>query len=442
MPGIQTKEILAFDVVHDPPPPPQKKQSMKVLLINNIFYHKGGSEAVMFNTAELLEHNGCEVVFFSFERPENQYCRQECYFPELGNNLRRVINYFWNSDASRNLSRLIDAEHPDIAHVHLFWGGLSPSILDVLKKHNIPIVHSVHDYRMICPAYTFKDGNGQICEQCYGGKFYKCTVNRCSKGNLIMSAMMAAEMYCRNKFHHPANYIDKFLFVSRFSQNMHLKFDKRFTKDKSMVLYNCANSGILKYRNCNNDTYGSYYLFYGRLSFEKGISTLIRAFGQHPELKLKIVGAGPLERCLKDECRKLNNTSIEFVGYKTGKDLYELVANAKFVCVPSEWYENNPMTIVESYSLRTPVIAAAIGGITEIVEEGKTGLLFKSGNVIDLCRAIVKSKELSEASYLSMKNNAESFAEENFNENIYYNKLIETYNDVIESCQGISCTHS
>lgn len=396
---------------------------MKVLLINNIFYRKGGSEAVFFNTAELLKKHGHEVVFFSFKRQENIECEQSEYFPELGGKIKQLKSYFWNAEAARQLEKLIVAERPDVAHVHLFWGLMSPSIFGVLKRYNVPLVHTVHDYRMVCPAYTFKNNAGEICEKCGGGKFMNCLKGRCAKGSLVQSVLMTAEMYLRNAKHHPVDNIAGFVFVSKFAQEKHLQYDRKFASARNIVLYNYT-TPVLERTEKKDD----YYLYYGRLSYEKGIPTLLEAFSRHPELKLKVVGTGPIEAELKEKFAQHN---IEFVGYKSGKELFSLVRDARFVCVPSEWYENNPMTIVEAYSLGTPVIGSRIGGIPEIIAEGKTGYTFECSNLSDLEACIKKADSLTANEYETMANAAYKFYEQNFSEDHHYEELMRFYEEVM-----------
>ncbi len=414
---------------------------MKVLLIDNFHYRRGGAEVVYLNTGDMLKLHGHSVIYFSQAWKQNLPCLSEDYFPKgIDSNsehsfLRRIqgiANYFYNIDASRRLEKFIENEKPDIAHIHLFWGGLSPSILKVLKKKHIPIVHTAHDYRMVCPGYTFKDGKGSICEVCRAGHFMSCITRRCAKGNFLMSVIMTAEMYFRNHFFHPAKYISSFIFVSKFSLQKHIQHDKRFAETNNIVMYNFSNEDVAaKARSVVSDTYKNYYLFYGRLSFEKGISTLIDAFSENRNIHLKIVGTGPLEKQLKSKCNKFRLDNIEFVGYKTGKDLYDIVKNAKYVCVASECYENNPMTIVESYTLSTPVIGASIGGITEIVNDGISGFLFESGNVNSLSKVIKKAENLGRTDYQTMKNAAKQFADTYFNPDNYYNVLIDLYSKTL-----------
>ena len=142
---------------------------MKILLINNFHYRKGGSEAVYFNMARMLMQQGHEVVFFSCTSPQNEQRGSNRHFVAPNNSLpltQGAMRYIYNREAQRSLERLIQEEQPDIAHIHLFWGGLSTSILDTLRRHKIPVVHTAHDYRMVCPAYTFRRADGTICEEC------------------------------------------------------------------------------------------------------------------------------------------------------------------------------------------------------------------------------------------------------------------------------------
>lgn len=404
---------------------------MKILLINNRHFHGGGADIVYFNTAKLLQEYGHEVVFFSLHSENEEESEWSEFFAPAtkdGNALQKVKRYCFNDAAARKLQELIDKEHPDIAHIHLMWGGMTVSILEVLKKNNIPSIHTIHDYRMVCPAYTFKDGNGKVCERCKKNAFYNCALHKCSKGKFIESTLMTFEMYFRNLCHNPLMLLNGIVFVSNFSKQKHLDHNCQFSCIQNTVLYNYTNPVLAQ-----SNQKGDYYLFYGRLSHEKGISTLINAFGRMPDLTLKIVGTGPLEHELKTLCNEKCYENIQFLGYHSGGTLFELVRNAKFVCVPSECYENNPMTIVESYSYGVPVIGARIGGIPEIIEEGKTGYTFESGNSEDLFKVISNTCLLNDEQYSNLVRNAYSFYENNFSKEKHYESLMRFYNQVINS---------
>lgn len=412
---------------------------MKVLLINNYLYHRGGAETVFLSTGSLLQSKGHDVVYYSQDWAENYQCDNEVYFPKgidtrsknFLDRIRGIRNYFYNEDAARKIEELIIIEKPQIAHIHNFWGGLSGSILKVLKKYKIPVIHTVHDFRMVCPAYLFRNNKNEICEKCEGKNFIHCISNRCSRGSWIMSSLMCAEMYFRNYFTNPLDYIDGFMFVSNFCYDKCKSYVPRFNDKHCEVLYNFQDTNLLTHVNRELETYNGYYLYYGRLSHEKGINTLIKAFCFFSHLKLKIVGTGPLETDLRKQCSENGITNIEFYGYRTGTDLFDIIKNAKFVCVPSECYENNPMTIIESYTLRTPVIGAAIGGIPEIVKDGKTGFTFQPGNVESLKNIIEKTELLDEYDYKEMKNRVDCFSKKHFGVEQYYTKLMEFYNRTI-----------
>ena len=409
---------------------------MKVLLINNLHRKRGGADVVYFNTAELLEKAGHEVHFFSITTSNMDDCDDGNFFAPSQDSVSaftKMCNYCYNKGAAENLQKLIDKIHPDIAHVHLIWGGLSPSILEVLNKNHVPVVHTVHDYRMVCPAYTFRSVDGKVCESCKGGKYYKCLFKRCSKGSIVESALMTFEMYLRNKKHNPCALIDGFIYVSQFARDKHEEHNSHFTNCPSIVLYNFW-AGKEYNAKEQVSTYDSYYLYYGRLSREKGIRTLIKAFENYPSLRLWIIGDGPLRQELEQYCQNKGLQNILFKGYMAGDTLYGAVHNAKFVCVPSEWYENNPMTIVESYALGTPVIGARIGGIPEIIEVDKTGLIFSSGDEDSLKSVLEKSLGLSQEEYENMGANAKAFAQIHFSKEqhlksleIFYKTIIDNY---------------
>ncbi len=404
---------------------------MKILQINNFHYRRGGSEAVYFNTAELLKKNGHEVIFLASNMVGNLPCEQSKYFVSNINDIPRwkgLQNYFYNREAKDKLEKLIESQKPDIAHAHLFWGNISPSIFPILKKHNIPIIHTAHDYRMVCPAYTFTDIQGNVCEKCRGQHFYWCSVKRCSKGNLLESLIMTSEMYFRNSFFSPVNNLGGVIYVSNFSKQKHLQYNPGFSVVPDIVLHNFVSEK-------NNDFLAqnkrSYFLYFGRLSHEKGLHTLIEVFRQIPDLPLKIVGTGPEEKDLIDYVRSNKIKNIEFMGFKTGDDLKKTVSEAAFVIVPSEWYENNPMTVIEAYSMGVPVIGAKIGGIPEILQDGKTGFLFTPKDVADLKNVVSRASQLNAPAYKAMTDNALRFADDNFGEHLYYQKLIDFYEKVI-----------
>lgn len=400
---------------------------MKILLVNRFLYRKGGSEAVFFNMASLLESAGHEVVLFGYEDEANIVFPATTYTYRpasgLAGKIAGVRNYFNNKSAAASLDSVLEKERPDIVHLHLFLGSMTPAIIETCHRRGIPVVHTVHDYRMVCPAYTFRDGKGRVCEKCRGGHFAECFWNRCSKGSLPASFLMACEMYYRNRKWHPAKTLDGVVYVSNFSKAKHESMDPAFASLANTVLYNFSE---LQRRNPSDNK--GYYLYFGRLSGEKGPRTLLEAFRNDTRHRLVIVGSGPLENELRAAYMQDN---IEFKGFMTGDALYDCVRGARFVCVPSECYENNPMSVVESYSLGIPVIGSRLGGIPEIVEEGKTGFLFESADVQSLKDAIARSSAVDDSVYEAMCTDSRAFAERYFNSRIYVRDLESFYESIL-----------
>lgn len=402
---------------------------MKILQINKYFYIKGGAETVFFNTMNLLRQEGHTVIPFSLKNEKNLSSEYESYFvdyPELSESgfltkLKYLPSFIYNRQAACKLDRLLTKYKPDIAHIHLMFNSMSVSILPVLKKHKVPIVMSVHDYRLVCPAYTFIDGKGHFCERCKNKGYYNCVVHRCSKKNLFNSFMLALDSYYRTYFINPMEYINKFIFVSKFSRNKHIYINPSF-EDNSTYLYNFTPSVETISR-----TKGNYLFFFGRISEEKGLITLLATIEKMPDVQLLIAGTGPLLEELKVKAPG----NVRFLGFKKGEELQSLIRNASFIVVPSETYENNPMTIIEAYTSGKPVIGSRLGGIPELIEEGKTGYTFEVKSENDLQKVITNALSISNEEYSVMSENASTFALKNFSESSHLQKLLGIYHSVI-----------
>ena len=405
---------------------------MRILQVNKYHFIKGGADRVFFNTINLLEDNGHEVITFSTLRPENTPSKYSDYFVHYierrrSNTLINILNarrYIYNDLAFKNIERIIREFKPEIAHLHLFYGDLSASILKALRDARIPVVQSVHDYRLLCPANALLDAKGNICEKCKYKSFYHCSVKRCLEGNFFFSSVLAVEGYFRKYVIDPLEYIDRFIFVSKFAEQKHIEFDRRFAS-KAVHLYNFTDMEDLELRTNK----GKYFLFFGRVSKEKGIETLLAA-ADGMKTDFRIAGSGPLEEEVKRFAT--NHKNVTFLGHQSGKDLRDLIKNASFVVVPSEWYENNPMTIIEAYASGVPVIASRIGGIPEIVSHGKTGFLFESRDASDLARALDLGDKISYVDYSIMSRNCREFAAREFSPGGHYDRLIDIYSKLLK----------
>lgn len=402
---------------------------MKVLQIDKYFYFKGGAETVFFNTIDLLERKGHKVIPFSLKSNKNLFSEYEKYFvdyPELSESnfftkIKNIPNFIYNKQAASQLEKLLSKEKPDIAHIHLMFNSMSVSILPVLKHYNIPTVMTVHDYRLVCPAYTFKDGKGNFCEKCRTGSYYNCAIHKCSNNNIANSILLSIDSYFRSMFYQPIKLVDKFIFVSKFSQNKHIGIDPLY-KQKSTYIYN-----FTPMKRERKKERGNYFIYFGRLSQEKGIETLVKAVKKSPFIKLKVLGTGPLLESLKREA----TDNIEFLGFKQGEELRDYIKNAMYVVVPSECYENNPMAIVESTTIGTPIIGSNIGGIPELIDNTRSGFLFNTGSVDSLQKVLYDAQSVSDKKYKEIVESASNFASNNFSEDAHYEKLMSVYNSII-----------
>jgi glycosyltransferase involved in cell wall biosynthesis len=364
---------------------------MKVILANNYFYMRGGAERVMFNDLEALRAHGVEVIPFSAADPANLPSDRAGDFAEgvdvhavsAKGRLRAAREAIHCARTAKAFARLLDKERPDIVHFHNIYGRLTTSILPVARERGIPSVLTVHDYKVACPAYLMLR-NSKPCTSCVDGHYFRCAVHRCHKGNLAASAVYAIEAwYARRSGSYDA--VSAFLCPSRFIGDIL----QQSGVDDSRIIYhpNCVDPEAYAPRFYEPDQQRGYALFTGRLSHEKGIATLIEAV-KETGIPLRIAGTGPLLQSLEDQVAKSSLKNVTFEGHCTGERLAALYRGASVVVVPSEWFENAPMVILEAFAYGKPVIGARIGGIPEMIEEGQTGRLFMPGHALELRYAL------------------------------------------------------
>ncbi|MCX7919975.1 MAG: glycosyltransferase, partial [bacterium] len=316
---------------------------MKILLVNKFFYPKGGAEISFFSTAELLEKHGHTLVFFAMQHPQNLPSSSSAYFispvdyttvPGVLQNLKTTCRIFYSFEAKQKILQLINLERPDIAHLNNIYHQISPSIIDVLKKAQIPIVMTLRDYKLTCPVYTHLSGN-RVCEECRGQRFYRVVVNRCTKNSVMKSIINMLEMYLHHTILHIYNKIDCFIAPSKFllEKTIQLGFQGRLVH-----LPNFIDSS--RYTPEYQAT-GNRLVYFGRLSEEKGLTTLLDAI-KGLEIQLKIIGEGQQKEQLLNKVKQENISNVTFLGYKTGNELQDEIRQAIAVVLPSEWYENNP----------------------------------------------------------------------------------------------------
>jgi glycosyltransferase involved in cell wall biosynthesis len=394
---------------------------MKILLINKFHFLKGGSERYLFDLEKLLSEQGHEVVMFSMKSGKNHPSVWEKYFIDEVDlekiSLKNVFKIFYNFDAARKLKQIIRAEKPDIAHLHNIAHQFGPMIINILKKNNIPVVQTLHDSKLVCPAYT-ASRSGHPCSDCSGSRFYNCARNRCVKKSYAKSLLAMLEAYYEKLILRAYEKVDLFIAPSQYLKNVCLNFG--FAKEKIKVIPNFLD--IEERLECPNS--GGYLLFVGRLSKEKGAQVLLDAMSLLPLEKLIIIGDGPEINNLKNQTEELAiEHRVEFFGYQNQIEVKKYLQKTKALVVPSLAWENLPYVILEAMASGKPVIASDLGGIPELVADGENSYLFKAGDAKDLAEKI-KKLNLADQSELSRKALAKMTG---FSSKKHYQELVKIY---------------
>lgn len=360
----------------------------RLLSVNNYHYRRGGAEAVYLAQNALFEQAGWEVVPFAMRHPDNLPSAWSGYFVEeieFGqaygplDRLRRALKAVYSREARARLRALIERVRPDIVHAHNVYHHLSPAIFPVVKAAGLPLVLTLHDLKLACPAYTMLS-RGAVCERCRGGRYRHVLARRCMKGSVALSALVYAEATLHERLGSYRRHVDRFVVPSRFYRDKLVEWG--WPAERFVHIPNCLDTR--PYHPCPEP--GREVLYFGRLAPEKGLHTLVAAAARtgHP---LCLVGEGPQRAALQRQA-EASGARVRFTGRLSGAALRREVAAARAVVLPSEWYENAPLSVLEAYALGKPVLGAAIGGIPELVREGQTGWTFAPGRVDDLAEAL------------------------------------------------------
>lgn len=355
---------------------------MRILFVNKYLYRKGGAETYFIKLGEYLASLGHEVEYFGMADERNNVGNSAGAYTDNIDFHKKSLKYIaypfkiiYSFDAAAKIRAVIEKFKPDIAHLNNFNFQLTPSVIYELKKHNIPIVYTAHDVQLVCPNHKLINGREKgLCRECLSGKFSACVKNSCVHSSRARSALAAAEARIYRK-KHTYRMIDRIICPSEF-----IKKELEHNPDlagRCVTMHNYIDE--IKPSGLENE---NYVLYFGRYDREKGIETIIKAARSLPRVQFVFAGAGEMEK----EINSVAN--IRNAGFKSGKELREITEKAAFSVLASEWAENCPFSVMESQTLLTPVIGADIGGIPELIEDGVTGLLFKSGSAEELTEKI------------------------------------------------------
>lgn len=401
-------------------------------MVNKYHHITGGGDTYYFQLSNLLRAKGHEVIEFCMKYPKNLSSEYSNYFADglthenwkdetIGKKVRAYFNGIYNLEAERKIKLLIEKTKPDIVHIHNIFYQISPSILGPLREASIPIVQTLHDYQIVCASNNLYC-NGQICEACKGGKYYNILKKRCYNDNLMASFLAFSTKIIHTMFKMYHQKVDIFISPSRFLKD---KLIANGIKESKILII--PHSIDLNDHEPNYDS-RDYVVFAGRFVKHKGIMTLIKAFESLP-MKLILLGSGELQSEIEDYIKIHALKNINLAGFLQKKEFQKVVKNAKFVIVPSEWYENSPMVVYESFAMGKPVVASNIGGIPEFVTKD-AGLLFDPGNVEDLREKVITLYNDNDL-VRTLGRNAREKVEKFYNSETHYKEIIRIYRELV-----------
>jgi glycosyltransferase involved in cell wall biosynthesis len=344
---------------------------MKVLVVNNYYKSPGGEDAVFAAEVDLLSRYGHEVITYTKHNEAIEHANAALV----------AAAAVWSRESQTELSGVLSKAPVDVVHFHNTFPLISPSAYYACRDAGVPVVQTLHNYRLLCPVATlYRDG--RPCEDCldrtvaWPGILHAC-YHKSRVHSTAVVGMLALHRYLRTW----QRSVNVYIALTRFAR---IKFSKGGIPAEKIVVkpnFVARDPGI-------GERGGRYGLFVGRLTPEKGVWTLLRAWGQLSRIPLKVVGAGGEGDAMRDFVAANGLESVELLGRKTREEVLDLMKQARFLVFPSEWYEGFPVTIVEAFACGLPVIAARLGSMAEIVDDGRTGLLFPPGDCAALAAAV------------------------------------------------------
>jgi len=387
---------------------------MNILFVHNRYQQVGGEDSVLDSEIKLLSQNGHNVSLA---------LKQNDSIDSFGGKVNAFLDVSYSKKSRQWMADQINAYNPDVVHVHNFFPLLSPSIYDACIDAGVPVVQTLHNYRTMCPgALLMRDG--VICEKCVTGSAYQSVLHGCYKESVVGTfavARMVEKHRALGTWEHKVNH---FIALTKFARNKFI--EAGFPENKVVVKPNFTVDNALSELDQNR----AGALFVGRLSQEKGVATLLKAW-KNLDILLRVAGTGPLEGTLSG----LGNNNVKTLGMLGPDSVGKEMRQAAFLVMPSEWYETFGLVIIEAFSQGLPVVASRLGGMAEIIEDGETGLHFEAGNASDLADKVRWMNEHPEECR-QMGRNARKVYEETYMPGKNYEMLMDVYQQAIES---ISC---
>lgn len=402
-----------------------------LLSINNYYYMRGGAEAVFLRHNALFKDAGWDIIPFAMQHEKNLASEWDPYFIqeiEFGNDyslmekIARAPKVIYSLEARRNMGRLIRDQRPAIAHAHNVYHHISPSIFSVLRKAGIPLLLTLHDLKIACPAYQMLASDG-VCERCKHGNISNVIRHRCIKNSLALSTLIFFETWVHRLLGCYGRNVSRFIVPSRFYREKLVEWG--LDREKIVYIPNFADISSFS----PSSSIGRRFVYFGRLAPEKGLRTLIEAAAL-AGVGVVIIGSGPEEEALR-RLAEARGADVTFSGYQKGTALHDLIHDSRAVILASEWYENAPMSILEAYALTRPVIGADIGGIPELIRPGETGAIFTAGDAHALAGVLSGFSRMSDADILAMGQAGRKWVEEEFSSSRYLARMSSLYKQLL-----------
>jgi len=388
---------------------------MKIIVAHNKYQKSGGEDAVVKSEGALLKDQGHDVCLYQKDNDEiNGYSKMKA--------LRHFYHLDWSADTYQEFKAVIKSFKPDVVHFHNIFYLITPSAYFACKEEGIPVVQSLHNFRIICPnALFYRDG--VVCEKCLSGTLLHGIYNRCFRKSIVLTALMARMIKKTWKKDVWNNAVDQYITATDFTRQKYI--EKGIPQEKISVKPNLMYPDTKRRRRDKG-----YVLYVGRLSHEKGVDVLLKAWKSIQNVPLKIIGDGPLSTSLKEYARANHLSPVEFLDYVDDSVFEEALQGAKFLVVSSRCYENFPRIVAEAFSFGIPVLASRLGSLSEIIDDQETGFLFESGHPEDLAQKAMRLIN-DEHQLAKMSQKARSVFEEKFSSEVNYRLLMEIYQKAI-----------
>jgi glycosyltransferase involved in cell wall biosynthesis len=416
---------------------------MRLLGVHRLHHRKGGAEGVHLDHLALFRSRGWACAEFAMDHPDNEPSEWQGYFPREFSppaglsGLKALPRFFHSDEARTQFARLLDDFRPDVIHAHGVYHHLTNAILKPARERGVPIVYTLHDYKLICPAYHFYTEKNGVCEKCRGGRQWNCLVNRCTHGSLAMDALYAIDGLVQwhggalreavARFVGPARFI-----VDKFAEHgfprEKLRYVPNFFESADDAPVAPADVEAIR------AAHGRHILYFGRLSPEKGVDVLIDAAAS-AGAPLVIVGDGPKRAELEAQARAAGGACV-FTGHLKGAALWAHVEAASAIALPSVWYEIAPKSVLEAQARGLPIVTTRIGGLPEMVEDGVSGFVVQPGDRAGLAGALRRllAMEESERTRLGAAGRARALTA--FTRERYYREMTQIYAELSPALAG------